>query len=86
MKVDAGGDFVEEMRGGRVYSARVRTRMHARRGEHTSRRRHTCLKVRRGVKIRKREGERGDCSTKEARERANQWRHDNELFPRQRGS
>ena len=50
----------------------------------------TCLKLQRGVKRRKkRERARekgGDCSCKEARERANQWRHDNELFPRQRGS
>lgn len=45
---------------------------------HVSIRTHTFLKLQKGVKIRKREGERGDCSTKEARERASQWRHDNE--------
>lgn len=59
---------------------------HKRRGKHTSIWTHTCLKLHKGVNIRKREQERADCSTKEARERANQWRHDNELFPRQRGS
>lgn len=48
---------------------------------------HTCLKLEKGVKIRKKEEEeKGDCSTKEAREIPNQWRHDNELFPRQSGS
>lgn len=77
LKVDARGDSVEEMRGHHCHVS-----AHKRNGKHTSMWMQTCFELHKSVTIRKREGERKeDCSTKEARERANQWRHDNELFP-----
>lgn len=78
MKVDAGGDIVEERKRKGRKNTTSPARTHKRRDIWT----HTCLKLWNGVKIRNEERERGDCS----RERANQWRHDNELFPRQRRS